>query len=43
MLCRVFQIVLRGRGFGNFAGDNFLLGGGNLIRSDFDHSNLFQS
>ena len=27
----------------NFAGGIFLLGGGNLQRSDFDHSNLFQS
>lgn len=29
-----------GGGMGNFAGGNFLLGGGNR-RSDFDHSNLF--
>ena len=46
----VFQIVLRGthenslsRGIGNFAGEIFLLSGGNLKRSDFEHSNLFQS
>ena len=31
------------RGMGNFAGKGFFLGGGNLRRSDFDHSNLFQS
>ena len=28
---------------GNFAGEDFLLSGGNLTWSDFDHSNLFQS
>ena len=28
---------------GNFIGGTFLLGGGNLVGSDFDHSNLFQS
>ena len=28
---------------GNFAWGMFLLGGGNLTMSDFDHSNLFQS
>ena len=28
---------------GNFAGGGGLLGGQNLRRSDFDHSNLFQS
>ena len=28
---------------GNFAGENFLLGGGNMKRGDFDNSNLFQS
>ena len=46
----VFQIVLRGkkenslsRGIGNFAGAIFLLSGGNLTRSDFEHLNLFQS
>ena len=46
----VFQIVLRGKeenpligGIGNFAGGIFLLSGGNLIRSDFDHLNLFQN
>ena len=39
---RVFQIVLRG-GMGNFdGGGDFLSGGGNL-RSDFDHSILFQN
>ena len=38
---RVFQIVLRG-GMGNFDGGDFLSGGGNL-RSDFDHSILFQN
>ena len=27
----------------NFAGEDFLLGGGNLMWSDFDHSNLFKS
>ena len=44
---RVFQIALRGKGkilfpqcsgMINFAGGIFLLGGGNLTRSDFDHS-----
>ena len=28
---------------GNFAGEEFLLIGGNLTWSDFDHSNRFQS
>ena len=28
---------------GNFAGEMFLLGGGNLAENDFDHSILFQS
>ena len=44
----VFQIVLRGKqenplskGIGHFAGENFLLNGGNLTRSDFEHLNLF--
>ena len=41
---RVFQIVLRGEGMENFAGGRFfLLGSGNLRRSDFDHSKFFQS
>ena len=40
---RVFQIVLRGGGIRNFAGGIFLPGEGNLRRSDFDNSNLFQS
>ena len=31
------------RGIRNSAGRIFLSGGGNLTRSDFDHSNLFQS
>ena len=44
---RVFQIFLRGKGkillphcsgMINFAGGIFLLGGGNLTRSDFDRS-----
>ena len=44
---RVFQIALRGKGkilfpqysgMINFAGGIFLLGGGNLTRSDFDRS-----
>ena len=46
----VFQIVLRGkkenylsRGIGNFAWGFFILSGGNLARSDFEHLNLFQS
>ena len=48
----VFQIVLRGSrgipplgGMGNFAGGRvfFLLGGGYLRRSDFDHLYLFQN
>ena len=40
-------MTLKGRGFspvgamGNFAEGDFLLGGGNLTRSDFDHLNLF--
>ena len=42
-LPRVFQIVVRGRRNGKFAWKIFLLGGGNLTRSDFDHLNLFQS
>ena len=33
---RIFQIVLRGGGI-------FLLGGWNQRRSDFEHSNLFES
>ena len=37
----VFQIALRGGGIRILFWD-FLLGGGNM-RSDFDHSNLFQS
>ena len=36
---RVFEIALRE----TWLGEIFLLGGGNLTRSDFDHSNLFQS
>ena len=36
---RVFEIALRETWLGGI----FLLGGGNLTRSDFDHSNLFQS
>ena len=50
LIISVFQIVLRGkkenslsRGIGNFAGAIFLLSGGNLTRSDFEHLNLFQS
>ena len=45
----VFQIDLRDGGnppsgeMRNFAGEIFLLDGGNLKRSDFDDSNLFQS
>ena len=39
---RVFQIVLRGEGVGNFAGGDFLLGDGNLI-SEFDHLNPFKN
>ena len=40
---RVFKIVLRGVGMGNFVGEEtFSLVGGNL-RSEFDHPNLFQS
>ena len=39
---RVLQIAL-GVGMGHFAGGFFLLGGENLRRSDFDHSNVFQS
>ena len=31
------------RGIGNFAGGIFLLSGGNLTRSDFEHLNLFQN
>ena len=31
------------RGFGNFPGENFLSGSENLMRSDFDDSNLLQS
>ena len=34
---RVFQIALRGREMRSFAGGNFLSGGGNLTRSDFEH------
>ena len=41
--CKVFQIVLRGGEIGNFVGVDFLLGGGKLRRSGFDHLNLFQS
>ena len=51
---KVFQLVLRGgreipppsekwRGVRSFAGGIFLSGGGNLRRSDFDHSDHFQS
>ena len=43
---RVFQIVLRGGsgdGGRNFAVGFFLIGGGNLKMSDFDHSNILQS
>ena len=51
---RAFQIVLREEGGGYApagAGESYILlegiiflqGGGNLSRSDFDHSNLFQS
>ena len=49
---RVFQIVVRdrrkfptegGTGIKNFTMGGFLLGEGNLRRSDFDDSNLFQS
>ena len=49
--CKVFQIVLRGRGKPHPVGKNqkscwgggFLSGGGNLRRNEFEHSNLFQS
>ena len=34
---RVFQIAIRGREMRRFAGGNFLSGGGNLTRSDFEH------
>ena len=39
---RFFQIAARGveGGFGSFAGENFVPGGGNLWRSEFDDSNL---
>ena len=37
-ISRVFLIVLKGRGMGDF----FLLGGGTL-KSDFDHFNLFKA
>ena len=47
---RVFQIALRGgenppvgEDEKFLLGGTFLSGGGNLRRSDFDHSNLFQS
>ena len=36
-------LIFHKREIGNFAGGIFSLGGGNLTRSDFDHSNLFQS
>ena len=46
----ISPIILRGkqenplsRVIGNFAGGIFLLSGGNLTRSDFEHLNLFQS
>ena len=35
-----FQRVLKVRKMRNFPWENFLLPGGNLTRSDFDHSNL---
>ena len=45
----IFQIELRGkqenplsRGIGSFAERTFLLSGGNLTRSDFEHLSLFQ-
>ena len=34
---RVFQIAIRGREMRRFAGGNFLSGGGNLTRSDFEY------
>ena len=34
---RVFQIALRGGEMRSFAGGNFLSGGGNLTRRDFEH------
>ena len=45
LVCRVFQIALRGKGKilslsrvdDEFCRGDFLLGGGNLMRSDFDH------
>ena len=40
---RIFQKASRVGGMETFAGSIFLLGGGDLWRSDFDHSNLFQS
>ena len=46
----ISPIILRGkqenplsRVIGNFAGGIFLLSGGNLTRSDFEHLNLFRS
>ena len=46
----ILEIVLRrkqenslSRGIGHVAGAMFLLSGGNLTRSDFEHLNLFQS
>ena len=42
-LPRVFQIVLRGREMENLSGGIFLSVSENLTRSDFQHSNLFQS
>ena len=43
MLCRLFKIALRGMGkldilggIRHFAGQNFLLGGGNVMGSNFD-------
>ena len=35
---RVFEIALRGREIRNFAGGIFLLGEGNLTKSDFEPS-----
>ena len=40
------KFLLQWAGLGDrkfFLGGTFLSGGGNLRRSDFDHSNLFQS
>ena len=40
-LFRVFQVVLRGGGMGNFVAGGGFIGSGNLRRSALDHLNLF--